>query len=175
MIRIGLFVLGLVLATPALADDGAAMQAAANGFYGVYKSLHPSDGVPDASLRARFAPYVSATLDGLMKAAGDSRDRFAAAHSDSPPLAEGDLFTSLFEGASALSVGACTGDGRTGQCTVSCTYTEPAAKPVTWSDTVLLVNTPAGWRVDDIAYGGTWAFGNKGRLSSTLRQVASFQ
>ena len=40
---------------------------------------------------------------------------------------------------------------------------------------VLLVNTPAGWRVDDIAYGGGWAFGNKGRLSELLKQTIALQ
>jgi hypothetical protein len=49
------------------------------------------------------------------------------------------------------------------------------AMPVAWSDTVLVVNTPSGWRVDDIAYGGSWAFGNKGRLSELLKQTLSFQ
>jgi hypothetical protein len=38
-----------------------------------------------------------------------------------------------------------------------------------------LINTPSGWRVDDIVYGGNWAFGNKGRLSELLKQAISFQ
>ena len=31
--------------------------------------------------------------------------------------------------------------------------------------------TPQGWRVDDIGYGGTWDFGNKGKMTETLRMV----
>ena len=54
-------------------------------------------------------------------------------------------------------------------------YTEPGKAPFVWTDTVFLVNTPAGWRVDDIAFGGTWDFGNKGSLSETLKQVIGFQ
>ena len=48
------------------------------------------------------------------------------------------------------------------------TYQDKGQKPVSWTDTIYLVNTPAGWRVDDIGYGGAWDFGNKGRLSQTL-------
>ncbi len=44
---------------------------------------------------------------------------------------------------------------------------------MTWTDTLLLVNTPQGWRVDDIAYGGGFQFGNTGRLSDTLKTVTS--
>jgi hypothetical protein len=44
-----------------------------------------------------------------------------------------------------------------------------------WTDTLLLVRTADGWKIDDIAYGGSWAFGNKGRLSDTLKQAISFQ
>jgi hypothetical protein len=29
----------------------------------------------------------------------------------------------------------------------------------------------AGWKVDDIAYGGNAAFGNRGRLKETLQNV----
>jgi hypothetical protein len=43
------------------------------------------------------------------------------------------------------------------------------SKPVNWTDTIYLLHTPAGWKVDDIAYGGSWAFGNKGRLKETLQ------
>jgi hypothetical protein len=35
----------------------------------------------------------------------------------------------------------------------------------------LLVKDAAGWRVDDIQYGGSWAFGNKGKLSDSLKAV----
>ena len=40
-----------------------------------------------------------------------------------------------------------------------------------WTDTVYLVLTANGWRVDDIGYGATWAFGNKGQLTETLRNA----
>ena len=100
--------------------------------------------------------------------------RFAGTNKDTPPLVEGDLFSSLFEGATQVSVGTCQGGGRSGQCVVNLSHSDPGGKPTVWTDTVELVNTPGGWRVNDIAYGGTWAFGNKGKLSETLRQATGF-
>ncbi len=46
-------------------------------------------------------------------------------------------------------------------------------RAVNWTDTLLLVNTSQGWRLDDIAYGGGFQFGNTGRLSETLKTVLS--
>ena len=42
---------------------------------------------------------------------------------------------------------------------------------MTWTDTLVLANTPQGWRVDDIAYGANFQFGNTGKLSDTLHTV----
>lgn len=169
----GLAILAFAAATPALADDATAMRATADGFYGVYKSLHPS-GIPDDADRARFTPLVSPALEGLLRQAAAAEDRFAKANKDAPPLIEGDLFSSLFEGATAVAIGDCSGDGRSGQCAANLTYADPGKAPTQWTDRVLLVNTASGWRVDDIAYGGSWAFGNKGTLSETLKQVIAF-
>ena len=36
---------------------------------------------------------------------------------------------------------------------------------------VLLVNTPQGWKVDDVAYDAGFAFGNTGQLSGMLQMV----
>ena len=69
----------------------------------------------------------------------------------------------------SVKLGACSGDARTGRCTALLARAEPKQKLVAWADTVLLVNTPAGWKVDDIAYTAGFAFGNSGNLSDTLK------
>jgi hypothetical protein len=160
---------------PALADEADALHAAADGFYRVYSSLPRGGGIPDDQALARYAPYLAPDLDGLLRQAQAAEDRFTKNHLDSPPLIEGDLFSSLFEGATSVTVGACTVDGRSGSCAVELVHSEPLREPVSWTDTVRLTNTPQGWRVSDIAYGGTWAFGNKGTLTATLREVLAFQ
>jgi hypothetical protein len=156
----------------AAGGDGEHMAAAANGFYGVYQTFHPSDGIPSAADRAKYAPFLSPALETLLSEAQAAETRFSKANKDSPPLLEGDLFTSMFEGATSVQVGACSGDSAKGRCSVKLEYDDRTAKPTTWNDTVLLVNTTTGWRVDDIVYGGSWAFGNKGRLTELLKQTA---
>ena len=164
-----------VVSSACAAGDDAGMAAAANGFYSVYKTFHPSDGVPSPADRAKYAPFLSRALETLLADANAAEARFAKANKDSPPLVEGDLFTSMFEGATSVQVGTCSGDARSGRCTVNLEYAEAGGKPTDWSDTVYLVNSQAGWRVDDIEYGGNWAFGNKGRLRETLKQTIGFQ
>ena len=155
----------------ARAADTGAMTKAASGFYAIYSTFHPSDGIPDDAARAKYAPYISPRLNDLFASAHAAQNKFAAANKDTPPLIEGDLVTSNFEGATSFKVGACTGDARTGRCAIDLTYVDadPKNKPVRWTDTASLVNTPQGWRVDDIAYGANWDFSNKGRMSDTLK------
>jgi len=157
----------LLLAFPAQADD---VTAAVEGFYG-----HPSAGIPDAAGRARYAPYISPALEALLAEANRAEEKFARQNKDSPPLIEGDLFTSNFEGAATHKLGPCKTEAKTAECTVALTYDPgPKDKPVAWTDTVYLVVTPSGWRVDDVGYGAAWAFGNKGRLTGTLKQTVAY-
>jgi hypothetical protein len=153
--------------------DAATPAAAVKQFYAVYGTFHPSDGIPDPKTRARYQPCVTPALDRLFADAGAAEVRFAAKNKGSPPLIEGDLFTSNFEGASASTVRDCETAGTTARCQADLVF-EPGDgknKPVTWSDRVYLSRTAGGWRVDDIGYGATWAFGNKGRLSDTLKEA----
>lgn len=150
--------------------DTDALAKTAHGFYDAYMTLHPSDGIPDVATRAKFAPYVSPALDRLFVEGDQAQDRYAAAtKNQAPPLVEGDVFTPNFEGATSYKIGACALDKQGGHCAVALTYDDRKDKPLSWTDTVYLVRADAGWRVDDIAYGGTWDFGNKGRLTRTLK------
>ena len=160
-------VAALVLATsPAHAD--AAMDAAAASFYRVYGSFHPSSGVPDAGGRARLAPVLSARLNGLLTAGAEANTRLHARMAAAPPLLEGDIFSSHFEGATSWSPAPCGGEPV--RCVVTLTFVphSQGAKPVTWKDTLYLVRDGDAWRVDDVGYDAALAGGNSGRLSQTL-------
>ena len=163
----------LAAAAPARADDAGDMAKAAAGFYAAYATFHPSDGIPDAKGRAKYAPFVSPSLEKLLADGERAEEAFAKANKNSPPLLEGDLFTSNFEGATSHRIDAC--DAALKTCKVDLTYDDrsqnPNDKPVTWTDTVHMVTVQGGWRVDDIGYGATWAFGNKGRMRDTLASV----
>jgi hypothetical protein len=166
----------VLLATPACAADEAAMAKVVEGFYTVHQQSD-QDGIPDAALRAKYAPFISQRLDTLLSDLASAQSRFAQKLKDSPPLVEGDLFSPNFEGISAFKVGTCTGDEKAAHCAVALHYAaknpRPQDKPVDWTDTIYLVDTGSGWRVDDIAFGGNWDFGNHGRLSDVLKSAIS--
>jgi len=159
----------LPLATSGCAADEADMAGVTKDFYTAYMSA-PHDGIPDEAARAKLSPFITVQLDQLLAAGDEAEARYAkATHNESPPIIEGDLFTSLFEGATAFKIGACKADGDRGRCAVFLTYDDHSGKPVNWTDTAMLARTKDGWRIDDIAYGGNWSFGNKGTLTGTLK------
>ena len=103
----------------------------------------------------------------------------AKVHNAVPPLIEGDIFTSLFEGATGWKVGACQADDAKAALRRGLTTSRspcPDARPKNrrnWTDTLVLVNTPQGWKVDDVVYDADFAFGNTGRLSDMLEMVVA--
>ena len=169
MIRNSLLALLLLAPLPVQADD--AMTAAANNFYALAttKGLS-STGIPDTPARVRLAPLITPGLSEALAAAANAQTRFMTKHKDSPPLIEGDIFSSLFEGPTAWKVGACSGDARTARCSVALTRQDPGQKPANWTDTLVLSNQ-GGWKVDDVVYDAGFAFGNTGRLSDMLNMV----
>lgn len=152
------------------------MTKAVEGFYAVHQSSN-QDGLPDAALKARYAPYISPTLDTLLGKAQAAQDRFAQKVKSAPPIFEGDVFSPNAEGITSFKVGACSDDGQGGRCPVAMHYAAknptPRDKPLDWTDTIYLVRDGGSWRVNDIAFGGNWDPGNPGRLSDVLKSATS--
>ena len=168
----------LLLAAPAFAAGDPT--AAVSAFYDVYNGQRAEGGgIPDATGRLRYQSVLSPRLNKQLADAAQAQARLTAKVKNAvPPVLEGDIFSSLFEGASAWKVGACQADTKTARCSVALSYVPPAAagargKPANWADTVLLVNTPQGWKVDDVVYDAGFAFGNTGRLSEMLAMVVA--
>ncbi len=127
-------------------------------------------GVPDARGRARLATYLTPKLAFLLDSAARAEARHArAARGQEPPLLEGDVFSSLFEGPTEVRVESCRAGHVRAVCTARLVHRERGQPPVVWRDKLVLRVVAGHWRVDDVVYGGTWAFGNKGRLTQTLR------
>jgi hypothetical protein len=140
-------------------------------FYNAYVRAHTS-GIPSARQRVRLTPFLSTRLHTLLQDAERAEFRYAeATRHEVPPLVEGDIFTSLFEGATAFKVGLCTEQGETASCAVELTYHTENEGDTKWTDTVSLVREERRFRVDDVTYGGAWAFSNKGKLSDLLTQA----
>ncbi len=165
--------------TPAFADAADDPAAAAGGFYAVYGGQH-AQGIPDATGRLRFQAVLSPRLNKALADAASAQAQLGAAikknpKSAMPPMLEGDIFSSLFEGATSWKVGGCTQQGSSARCPVALTHDatpgERAQKPASWNDTLVLVATPQGWKVDDVIYDAGFALGNTGRLTDMLSMV----
>ena len=68
---------------------------------------------------------------------------------DKPPMIEGDIFTSLYEGQNAFTVGEITIAGS--KATVIMDFKNSLYK-ISWKDTVVLVQEGNGWKIDDVYY-----------------------
>ena len=179
-----LLLLAMTAPCAAQAPDASASgdpAAAANAFYAIYGPLvGKGGGVPDTAARLRYAPVLSPRLNKQFADAAAAQRRLSAKVKNAvPPMLEGDIFSSLFEGATGWKVGACQITGQTARCPVALSYSpppppgRPPVKPANWNDTVLLTNGPQGWKVDDVIYDAGFAFGNTGRLSAMLRMVVA--
>ena len=155
---------------PSAPAAGGAPDNTVEEFYAAYRALPAGGGIPDEDARATLTPFISPALSKLLSDADAAETAYAkATNGESPPLIEGDPFSSLFEGATAYDVGKCEGDAKEQQCIVDLTHDDKSAKPTKWQDTADVVMTDKGWRVDDIEFGGTWDFANKGRLTELLK------
>ncbi|MEQ8281280.1 MAG: hypothetical protein RIC04_00425 [Parvibaculum sp.] len=154
------------------AERGAAEAAAK--FYDIRLSER-SGGVPEGDFRTQLRPVVSSTLDSLFAQAAEAERRHAARTGNSePPYLQGDIFSSLFEGATGYEIGKCETDEKALTATVICDVLlvhDTEDEPVQWTDRVVLVSDNGRWMVDDIRYGGDWDFASKGSLQPTLKAV----
>ncbi len=143
------------------------VSAVVRQFYAATIADHMS-GAPTAQQLATLAPYVSDTLRSLLAAARKRNEAdLVRAPDEKPSFAEGDLFSSLFEGPNEATVLADSARGALRVATVRMTYT--GAQPaVTWIDHVVLTEQAGRYVIDDIEYGGTWAFANKRTLRASL-------
>jgi hypothetical protein len=143
-------------------------QPVASDFYQAYLTT-AALGVPNEAQRAKLMPWLSNDLLQLLTEAQAAEKRHAATQTEpQPPLVQGDLFSSLFEGATGVEVKACKEITVAAACDVHLVYAPPGQQAAQWRDVLRLVWTSDGWRVDDIEYGGDWPFGNKGSLRQNL-------
>jgi hypothetical protein len=148
------------------------VRRAAVAFYEVYLEAKPT-GVPKVEDLSTYENVVSPGLLELLDEAGVAEENYARmTDGDSPPLEEGDLFSSLFEGASEYRIESCEAKEESGSCSVALTSIDPRdGSSHEWRDRILLAKDARGWRVDDVEYGGTWEFMHKGHLRVVLEGV----
>lgn len=115
-----------------------------------------------------LSPYLGEDLRLLFKKAKLEQKRFIAENPADmkPPWIEGDMFTSLFEGAQSFKIGKVKTRGVYTDVSVNLEYKENG-ETSRWTDTLVLVKTKEGWRVWDILLNGDWQF----KAGSNLRQM----
>lgn len=169
-----LFAWGVALAQAAgmLATPDAATKA----FYRLYARAHVMD-IPSAKQQAIWRPVLSDHLMALIVLGDEGEKRWAEKNKKepAPPLFEGDLFSSMTEGGAKLDGATCEASGDNAVCTAALHVVgknrDGERETFRWHDKLDLIRTPAGWRVDDLEYGGTGDFGPKGKLSDQLKYV----
>jgi hypothetical protein len=139
-------------------------------FY-TYHLRNQDSGVPDDYRMDLYRPYLSQRLIALMERARRHRAQAIAARPDEkPPFVDGDLFSSLFEGPTGFAIGKpirLNDDNQ--RVPIVFSNVVRGEKPVRWTDYAVMVHEETGWKLDDIEYGGQWAFAQQGRLSDALQ------
>ena len=162
---------GPSVGTPALSDtDIASARALAADFHQMHARF-AGRGLPDAAAMNAYNAFLCPALSAALADARAKQTAFIAAHpGDKPPLVEGDLFTSLFEGADSARALDVVAEGAGARVTVALARgVGPGA--TRWHDDLVLQRDDGIWCVADVAYGGTWPVANKGRLGDTLRDA----
>lgn len=161
----------VLLATSASASQrDLELKHVVDAFYHAYIAARPS-GIPSEKVQLKFKPFISVELAKLLQEADKAEQKYQKkTKGEVPPLVEGDIFTSLFEGATSFLVLSC--DPGTVSCVVEFSYVDTRDQSsFTWKDKVYLVKESRTWMVDDIEFLGDWQFMHKGRLKGLLKQV----
>lgn len=136
-------------------------------------------GLPKPEQVDQLSVHVSEVLSGRLRRAYAGQQAYAKRFpGDKPPLVDGDLFSSLFEGPTSFAIGEIEIDKVHAKVMVNFTYTDPAnpSSVTKWSDRYIVVHGPrvGGWLVEDVEYLGTWDFAPKGKLSEALEYAATY-
>ena len=162
----------ILLMAASISHAGESPESTVSGFYNTYVKLK-TRGIPTAKELAGYKPYITPALAALLKSADDAGIKYKAeTKGEVPPLVEGDIFTSLFEGADSFKVLSCEEKGTNASCPVEFKNTNPGdGKTFTWKDSAVLEKGESGWLISDIGYKGDWDFAVKGTMTGMLRGV----
>lgn len=160
----------LGLRPTAPSPEGEALRAAATlvtDFYDMRQRLG-RHGLPNANDMKAYRAFLCPSLADALEAARQRQAAFLAGRpDDKPPLADADLFSSLFEGPEVVIAGSTEVDGEGARVLLQMRAGE-GDSAVRWKDDVLLQRQDGIWCIADVEYGGDWPFAHKGRLSEML-------
>lgn len=139
---------------------------AVNAFYDVYMKVRPS-GVPTKEQQAEFKKVISTGLAALLDEASTlEEDSFRETR------IEGDLFSSLDQGALSSKTMQCEIQNTSATCEVELTSVDDRNNSkLVWKDRVFVMREGERWLVDDIEFLGDRPFMHKGRLKDVLKAI----
>ena len=168
----------LLIALSGCAQDKSAPAAAPSperavkSFYD-WRLASRMTGAPTAVQLQTMKPYISAELHDLL---AQARLRYEAdlarSPDEKPSFAEGDLFSSLFEGPTSFTTGDVEAHGAEHIVPVRFVYAGQLPA-VNWIDRVHVVEENGAYVIADIEYGNHWNVGAKGTLVGSLKQATS--
>jgi Protein of unknown function (DUF3828) len=142
--------------------------AVTQNFYDKYLELKIR-GLPDKDHAQDISRYFSAEVNALIARDLRKQEVFIKKHPDEkPPWAEGDLFSILFEGATAFKIGKMRVVGGTRQVDVHLRFQDGTNKSK-WTDTAVLKRVGRKWVITNILYKGKWQFKSSSSLMNALR------
>lgn len=141
---------------------------AARDFYAAIMA-YAASGLPSSESMVKLAPLMTSSMRAAVEKARVRQQAFIVAQPDEKPdFIEGSLFTSLFEGPTALESATAAVDGAGAVVDVGFVHAESGAETFRWQDQALLRCEQGRWRLDDVRYGGDWDFASKGQLKQAL-------
>jgi len=166
-----LLALSVLTACGGLSSDASQQEQVISGLYDQHLKTRVA-GIPGPDELKQLQPFVSRALYTLLQQASDTEAKYRAAlNNQAAPMIEGDLFTSLFEGATAYRIDSCETEGNKAYCQVRFTYESKDSATENWKDKVLLVKEDQHWRIDDIEFSGNGQSSHREYLSDALTDV----
>jgi hypothetical protein len=168
LLTLFLFAAGLVFSQSAIAQKANTPAGVTNAFYRKYISYKMS-GLPTPAQIKGISPYISKEIVDQIRADRTKQKAEMKAHPDEKPSwIEGDLFSSMFEGATSFRLGEVRpGDNRT-EVDVHLAY-KYKSDATEWMDTAVLEKVNGRWVITDILYKANWAFKSGASLRNTLK------
>lgn len=159
----------LLFSMASLAADSPS--SVVSGFYRKHLELRLS-GAPTPTQLKQLAPYLSQHLQALLERAWAKRELdIKRAPDEKPAFAEGDLFTSLFEGPASFEILRTETLAHEYAVAVRFTY-RSGGETSTWTDVVRVANKLGQLVIVNVEYGGNWDFAARGSLITALEDGA---
>ena len=165
----------ILIAFSAKSENTGTPDEEVKSFLSTYHSLKFT-GLPNPEQMKSLSPFLSLKLQEMIKKEYKAQEEFIAKYpEEKPPLIEGDLFSSLFEGPTSFEITKTEINSNRANVLVKFTYVDPRPKfgSTTWNDLYILVKDNSRWLIEDVEYLGNWDFAQKGRLTDVLRQAVT--